>query len=38
MNKVISIGNQGFEDIRKNDNFYIDDNCPADLWIDRVEP
>ena len=24
MNKVISIGNQGFEDIRKNDNFYVD--------------
>ena len=24
MSKVISIGNQGFEDIRKNDNFYVD--------------
>ena len=24
MEKVISIGNQGFEDIRKNDNFYVD--------------
>ena len=24
-------------DREKNDNFYIDDNCPADLWIDRVE-
>ena len=24
MSKVVSIGNQRFEDIRKNDNFYID--------------
>ena len=24
MSKVISIGNQGFEDIRKNDNFYVE--------------
>ena len=24
MSKVISIGNQRFEDIRKNDNFYVD--------------
>ena len=24
MNKVVSIGNQGFDSIRENDNFYVD--------------
>lgn len=34
---------EGFSELKilydreKNDNFYIDDNCPVDLWIGHVD-
>ena len=32
MGKIISIGNQGFEDIRVNDNFYVDKTAFIKEW------
>ena len=32
MNKVVSIGNQGFDSIRENDNFYVDKTAFIKEW------
>ena len=32
MNKVVSIGNQGFDSIRENDNFYVDKTAFIREW------
>ena len=32
MKKIVSIGNQGFEDIRINDNFYVDKTAFIKEW------